>query len=584
LDVPGEILSAITANLDPPALLALGESHISLSRHIGDDATWRAAFKTNLGTGPLLRRVEPTWRKEYFNRHKTLLRFAYSRVPSTTYSPLPAPAISHIHLLSTNSGPTGLLSLSQTYGIVGRSIPFTGRILPGFLDATGSTTGNGLGNLNAEFIPNVSACAIASAGNTVRILWGYRTGHIALMVTNRTLESPRRPAQEFRVSQEDEKHHGSVLDLMWINDHDLYAVSAGRDGKVKLWDYAHHNTPDLIWVSTTLPQSAVIPAPCIKVSGNRAQGMVVAVREDRSVDVWRGLDFQIMGSEEVRFSTTALPGPARAHPKVLALHIDPSSGDVLVAFRGEVCFYRVHAAQAGSVTAYGAPEGGAILSSLQPYFPSNEGEESFILTGDKLGCVTAYEWKPEAPSDSTVRPARMFQASAPVDSRQEAITALHWTPAILATGTSGGVVIAWDSLTFEHLRVIVRPVGLRRTPRRRGLVQQQQQPAVGLDEEDPETPSPAVRQILAGDGGDTLIVNVGGEVIAWRAGDISTKTIAKSPLKGGKVASTSTSSPRGTTKMWNCGRVELAESSGRWSGTCTCNIVKGLASPVVHAY
>lgn len=575
LDVPGEILSAVTANLDPPALLALGESHVILSRHVEEDITWRVAFETNYGTGISLRRVEPTWRKEYSNRHKMLLRYAYSRrVPSTTHSPLPAPAITHIHLLSTNSGPTGLLSLSLTYGIIARSIPSTGRVLPGFLDATGSTTGNGIGNPNAEFTPNISACAIASAGGTVRVLWGYRTGHISFMVTNKTLENPRRPAQEFRVSQEQETHTGSVFDIAWIGDNELYAVSGASDGKVKVWDFTDHNTPDLFWTPTrpfaTSAQIVELPIPCVKVAGNRALGMVVAVRINGSVDIWHGFNFRRVNDGGVRYVAAALPGPTRTDAEVLALHIDPCTGDVLIALRGEVCFYRVKAMQDGAVTSYGEPEGGAVLSSLQPYFTSNEVENSFIVTGDKLGCVHMYDWNSDTTSHPTVRPARTFQASTPVDNNQESITAIQWTPAILATGTSGGVVVVWDSLTFEHLRVIVRPVGLRRARRRFG--HHHQQLAI-LNEEDTEAPSPAVKQILVGEDGDTLIVNVGGEVIAWRAGDVANKSFSTSSLKGGKASSstprTSTASPhQGVRKISTKGRVILAESSGKWAGTC----------------
>ncbi|KAF6743652.1 hypothetical protein DFP72DRAFT_932328 [Ephemerocybe angulata] len=577
LEIPSEILSAITQNLDPASLLALGGTHVDFSRHVEQDSTWRGAFEAHYGTDLLFRRAQPTWRREFSDRHKLILRFAYSRVPSTTHAPIPAPAISHIHLLSPGNGPVGLLSLSLTYGIIARSVPFTGRTLPGFLDASGSTVGRGVGNPNAEFTPNVSACAITSAGGTVRLIWGYRTGHIAFMLTNRTMENPRRPAVDFRVSQEDEMHRGTVSDIVWLNDQEGFAVSGASDGRVKLWDFTSSSSPDLLWTS---PDDPMIAGDAhVKVAASRPLGLIVGVRRSGAVDIWHG--FRFPASDAV-LRTVVSPSDLLGRTKVnlsksLALHIDPTTGSVLVAFHGDVCFYRIdnyrESAELPTVVSYGSPEGGAILSSLQPCFAAIQegGDQSFIITGDKLGCVNAYEWTPK-PTDTAIRPVRSFQASFPPSfsiargpglskahanseqSKPESITALAWTPTILATGTSGGVVTVWDSLTFERIRIIVRPVGLRRTRRHGTLVPQAQ----GLtDEMDSETPSTAVKQILFCEDGDTLFVNVGGEVIAWRAGDTSGLSSLKlTGLSGGKAGSKGATASKSS---------RLAGTSGRWS-------------------
>ena len=73
-----------------------------------------------------------------------------------------------------------LLSSSIQYGIVARSTPFTGKIVKGYLNATGSLQGFGVGNPNAEFTPNVTACALSSEGASAKIIWGFRDGSISV--------------------------------------------------------------------------------------------------------------------------------------------------------------------------------------------------------------------------------------------------------------------------------------------------------------------------------------------------------------------------------------------------------------------
>jgi len=55
----------------------------------------------------------------------------------------------------------GLLTSIQ-YGVVARSLPLTGKVLKGSLDAAG--TGIGIGNPNVEFTPNVCTYTLADDG------------------------------------------------------------------------------------------------------------------------------------------------------------------------------------------------------------------------------------------------------------------------------------------------------------------------------------------------------------------------------------------------------------------------------------
>ena len=69
-----------------------------------------------------------------------------------------------------------LLAASLQYGVVSRSYPLIGKILRGYLDASGTLNGLGIGNPNAEFSPHVSSVALASDGGTAKVLWGFRNG------------------------------------------------------------------------------------------------------------------------------------------------------------------------------------------------------------------------------------------------------------------------------------------------------------------------------------------------------------------------------------------------------------------------
>src|SRR5882762_7411849 len=115
--------------------------------------------------------------------------------------------ITHTPHHSTVSGmqlmpETGLLASSIEYGIVSRSLPLTGKILRGYLDASG--TGLGIGNPNAEFTPNVSACALSADGGTAKIIWGFRNGEVALLSASKTMDHGKAAAKLTRCKIDDE--------------------------------------------------------------------------------------------------------------------------------------------------------------------------------------------------------------------------------------------------------------------------------------------------------------------------------------------------------------------------------------------
>ncbi|KAJ2932726.1 hypothetical protein H1R20_g4367, partial [Candolleomyces eurysporus] len=641
LDVPAEILAAISANLDPQSLQHLGETHEHFARHVEQDITWRSAFEThyicNEQSFILLRRTQPTWRKEFTERFNLLQRFLYSRQPTIAHAPLPSPAISRIHLLSPGDPGFGLLSISLFHGSIARSVPSTGKILPGFIDASGNTTG--LGSRTSEFTTNVSACAITSTGGTVRILWGYITGHVAFMVTNRTIENPRRPAAEFRICQFEEMHAGCVTDVVWMTEAsdtsyggEAIAVTGGLDGHMKIWNFTDPSTPDILWTSPHKPTD--LRDPCIKVACNRALGIVVGVKKSGAVDIWTG--FAPNDAERLDMRRIAVRpwrmGEARPCAKVLALHIDPHTHSILVGFHGDIYFYRIDIAPEGEekeeghkITAFGAPEGGGILSCLHPCFTSHdkEGAQSLIFAGDKLGYVSVYPWNDVSSSAITsgslptmVRPIHSFQAASQhsgpssqtqspskhrhasaaafnfnTNSQQQqqpqaAVTAVIRTPTVLATGTSAGDVVVWDSLTFERVKEVVRATKLRRVRRRGGghhhnlqNAQQQQQAqgqqgqaapggvggvagTTGFEVEDNSVPDDSVKQIIMSEKGDTLVINVGGEVVMWKAGEVTDESTQH---KKGKVQGGKSRSGKSTTSAGGSNTRAVIGASGKWS-------------------
>lgn len=140
--------------------------------------------------------------------------------------------VSSMHLMPAQSA---LLCASTFYGIVSRSFPLTGRILPGYLNPTGPHRGIGLGNPNVEFAPNVSTCMLTSEGETAKVLWGIRNGQVAVTVANKAIDPSRRDVN-FQLTRclIDNEHEGPVWDAIW-DGIDL-AVTGGADGRVKLWD------------------------------------------------------------------------------------------------------------------------------------------------------------------------------------------------------------------------------------------------------------------------------------------------------------------------------------------------------------
>lgn len=564
--VPSETLTAITSYLDPPSLLALAVVNIYLNGHVKDDNTWRRAFFYQfLGIGPendlddnkalLLKRTEGSWRNEFTVRYKlkrsffslsfkvhrynfVFRRWERSRSVVTTHVPFGSP-ISSMHVMQSHA----LLTSSIQYGTITRSLPLTGRILPGYLDASGGAR-LGNGNPNPELIPEISACAISSDGGTAKIVWGTIAGDVLFMIAPRVMDGSRRDTSFQRCDIAD-KHNGSVLDVQWAVNVPTAAlawviVTASADGRVKLWDA---KSAVCQWTSQRT-YNTVIPDPCIKVAANGA--CIAAVMKSGEIHVWTGFALGSIATYEGSFiretiiecpiSTSTQEYDSQATHAVTALYIDPNPTSVLptllVAYEHDPFFYRIRVGSQTrtgpeensdvDITVFGDPFFGS-TSIVVPYFGGTaEHQASFVFVGDHLGWVSLYAWDADNPSTTattSIQPVRKFEAH----HDSVSITALTWSPYTLMTGSAKGTTHVFDALSFRHLKsFFASPI-----PKTRGRHQ--------AGDAEAERERRKVKQIIVGNGPgggapnlssmeddrDLVFISVGERVMAWKAGPVA---------------------------------------------------------------
>lgn len=409
-----------------------------------------------------------------------------------------------------------LLTSSIQYGVVSRSLPLTGRVLRGYLDASGTGGGLGIGNPNDEFTPNVSVCALASGGGTAKICWGFLNGEVAIMTANRAMDPGSRAGARLIRCNVNDQHTDAVLDAVWDGGKGLATATGAADGRVKLWD-----AQKVICVWSSEPKTiALAPDACVKVSEALAQGYLVGAFKSGDIILWAGFDMEVLDMADVgSIGAIYIPFPQDlgdddSKPSthdVASLHIDPSSAattpTVLVAYKDDPHFYRLRIdtkTKTVQYTTFGDASFGPICS-ISPFFATDASESSFVVTGDHLGCVSVYHWdRPSPPTGSSVLPIRKFEAH----EDGAGVTALAWNGVTLITGSAHGATHVWDALTFEHLRSFASPL-----PRTTGSRWHHGGAQLGTRDE-------SVRQILVGPEREVLMVSVEDRVMAWRAGAV----------------------------------------------------------------
>lgn len=438
---------------------------------------------------------------------------------------------------------SALLCASTVYGIVSRSLPLTGKILPGYLNPTGPRIGIGIGNPNVEFAPNVSTCLLASDGGTVKVLWGIRNGEVTVTVANKAIDLSRRGVN-FQLTRcpIDDEHDGPVLDAAW--DGNELAVTGGADGRIKLWDT---QSMQCLWTSER-QNCDLVTDPVVRVaSAVVTKGLIAGCTRSGNIVMFRG--FARFMAPNVKLGrhweaveagnlveTFSIPCPvdSSAHQTqaIASLYIDsfasPSQPTLLAAYENDVHFYKVYLVTDGNgglqshIDIFGDNIFGP-LSCVHPFFAAGPDQRSFVLTGDRMGSVSVHDWQGKhLTMNSTkqpIRPIRRLEAHADGST----VTTIHWNGTTLITGSARGTTHVFDGLTFEELRNFPSP-----TPRFRGRGH-----APPVDPND----DGRVRQILVNPDRDVMVVNVGNAVLAWKAGSIgkgvSGGVRGRIPLDGG---------------------------------------------------
>ncbi|KAI5119555.1 hypothetical protein M0805_005619 [Coniferiporia weirii] len=551
LAIPSESLTHITAFLDPASIFALGKTNKTLHEHVNDDNTWHRAFSCQfLGEGgdidhsdtpvslrsALLRRTEDSWRKEFVLRCNLLRRWERSRNGTIAHAPHYS-LVDCMHLLTERSHGPALLSASLKYGVVARSLPLTGKVLKGFLSAADGI-GIGIGNPNAEFMPNASACAITSDGWNARVAWGFENGEIALASASRIMEAGRTVSKVTRC-RVTEQHRSCVVSTVWD---DPAFVTASVDGEVRVWDGKRARC---VWVLKD--QDNIIPDPCVCVVSNLSRGIVLATKRSGTTIVWTGISTaEILADRPSSFEAyVALPklkiplpdssyydGTKQQEQVKMFLDLN-TPVDYLsfgILYAGDPHFYRVNADLSSGSYEYIMFANGSLgpLRVLYPFFKPagerGEGEEgkTVIFAGDLVGRVSLYDWSAKEGDSDAVPSSRQIDAHSDIDG---GVTALACTADVLAVGSMRGSTRIYDVLTLRLLREFPSPIS--RTSLRQG-------PEAGVTR---ARDANAVREIILER--DMLIVAAGERVLAWKAGPVKPHTwkpSGKSTLAKGRNA------------------------------------------------
>lgn len=531
LGLPVESLTHVTSYLTPPSLIALGSTCRRLHGHVNDDNTWYRAFLTQVvGAHPerpldegnvfLLRRVARTWKAEFVSRYMLRQQWERARTPCITHTPqdttvdsiyLVSPYIQsslfpHFPYSNQRDQPAGpgpaLLTISLQYGTIARSFPLTGKVLKGYLDPSG--TGPGIGNPNAEFTPDVSACEIMSSSSSeskgsVSVVWGKRNGEILLTTTSRAFV----PASGFTTSSVvrcsvQDLHHGAVNKIV-IDSLSKTFLSAGGDGRVKLWSWDRQNL-NCLWTSEQ-SRVSLVPDGIVGLAGGLSSGVIVGVLASGDICVWWVPSVIDVGTAAIALPELRIGDPtksgggqgqsdaghalSRQTPKLKAIHIlrgprysstppnsplSPSAASsqpttLLMSYTSHPFLYllTVTSTDTLGITQFGDGECGCSLSALEVVSsvveptvcsprpaPSREGsggrtrEREFVIAGDCMGFVSFYD------IDAPATPAASYNSTSSPTSITPATLLRVSTPKHkFSAHTDGSITsIAWTAYVF----------------------------------------------------------------------------------------------------------------------------------------
>ena len=333
-----------------------------------------------------------------------------------------------------------------------RSNPLSGKVFRGFFDATGTLNGLGIGNPNAEFSPNVCLCRIFAERNNAKILWGFAHGEVAVTTANKVADPSRTSAAKFSRSLISEQHNGTVVDAVWGEGGDIF-LTAGIDGKVKLWDTAKMRC---LWTS---PVSQDVPFPTSypsRLDFDARKGIIVAAFSGGDIFIWWGLSPFYIGGDTPQVNEAVIPPGSPSSTGISHLVLDTTDGTSLLAHQLDSAHFHRHNINLVTGEVETIKFGGEVdrlIKSLKLVTTTRPKALPLVLVGDCLGSLTIYDWNaPHAPMGDSVRPVRQILAFG-----GDAVSHIEWNPWVTATGSSAGTVRVWDSLGFRLLRTFQPP-------------------------------------------------------------------------------------------------------------------------------
>lgn len=168
----------------------------------------------------------------------------------------------------------------------------TGKVLKGYLDAHGALNGQGIGNPNNEFSPDVSVITLhASGGGTAKVAWGFLNGDVAVTTAPKVMDLGKNA--KFSRCRPVDSHVGVVSCLAFGDAYGSNAgtfVSACQKGTVKLWDAYKMRC---LWTgqmfeSTPRVDGVSIPVAAKRIAFDATSGTIVVAGVNGEIFAWGG--------------------------------------------------------------------------------------------------------------------------------------------------------------------------------------------------------------------------------------------------------------------------------------------------------
>lgn len=338
--------------------------------------------------------------------------------------------------------------------------------------------GQGNGNPNAEFSPDVTAVAICTSGGTAYVAWGFRSGEVGVTSAPKVMDQAKSGSRRHARCALRDVHGARVEHLVFAHDGQTF-VSGGFDGAVKLW-----STKGLRVLWMQLNGTERDPEPVQDLAYHSDSGSVAAALRSGPVLLWTGLvtptDNSVTTSVRHRHSLSipsmATSSNASVPPVVkISLHASPSDLNIVVHCEKDKYFHRVSVNRAVLVTQEGTAQpnlpytrtryGDGPLSSLTTIKtvlamdklithviappapvtsplgllaaslpePVDRKESSFVVGGDELGRVCIWDWDAatcvSADGSIEVSSSKRLEAH-----NNGAVCAIEVSPLVLVTG------------------------------------------------------------------------------------------------------------------------------------------------------